>query len=33
MWSTEENKSLVEFALFHGHPHVWPSDSRTSNFF
>ena len=32
MWSTEENKSLVEFVLLHGDPHVWPSHSRTSNF-
>ena len=31
-WSTEENKSLVEFVLLHGDPHVWPSHSRTSNF-
>ena len=30
--STEENKSLVEFVLLHGDPHVWPSHSRTSNF-
>ena len=29
-WSTEENKSLVEFVLLHGDPHVWPSHS--SNF-
>ena len=32
VWSTEENKSLVEFVLLHDDPHVWPSHSRTSNF-
>ena len=31
VWSTEENKSLVEFVL-HGDPHVWPSHSRTAIF-
>ena len=32
VWSIEENKSLVEFVLLHGDPHVCPSHSRSSNF-
>ena len=32
VWSTEENKSLIEFVLLHGDPHVWPSHSITSKF-
>ena len=32
VWNTEENKSLVEFVILHGDPHMWPSHSITSKF-
>ena len=32
VWSTEENKSLVEFVLLHGDPHMWPNHNITSKF-
>ena len=31
-WSSEENKALVQFVLFHGPEDVWPSHSKNSKF-
>ena len=31
-WSSEENKALVQFVLFHGPEDVWPLYSKSSKF-